>query len=314
MNGDVGESRAIVPLAVAAAVAAVSTAAPVIRLAEPLAPEAIAGLRVAVTTLALLALGLARAGRGGLSSLRTLLASPRDRALTAVAGLCLAAHFAAWITSLSYTSVIRSVALVSTTPLFAGLLARVLGDRVSPRLYLGTLLAIGGTAIMVALDGPGAAGGAAWIGDLLALSGALTGAIYLLCGRSVQTRLGDALAMEDYFLGVNLVAGAALWILIAARGVELAPAGVEVGDYVAIVWLGLVPGLVGHGLFNWAVRRLPVHVVSLAALLEPVGSGLLAWVLLAQIPEAREVAGALVLITGVAVGMPKIRRIRRDPA
>ena len=53
--------------------------------------------------------------------------SPRAAKLTLLAGLCLATHFAAWIASLWLTSVVRSVALVSTQPLWAALLARALG-------------------------------------------------------------------------------------------------------------------------------------------------------------------------------------------
>jgi drug/metabolite transporter (DMT)-like permease len=48
------------------------------------------------------------------------------------AGLCLAAHFALWITSLSYTSIAASTALVTTNPVWVALLSRFwFGEKLS---------------------------------------------------------------------------------------------------------------------------------------------------------------------------------------
>ena len=120
-----GGDRGALALGLGCAVLAISTAAPVIRLADPLAPEVVACLRVIVTVVAL---GLV-ARKATASAARALSRSRSAAAWTLLAGLCLAAHFAAWIASLGMTSVVRSVALVSTQPLFAGLIGRALGDR-----------------------------------------------------------------------------------------------------------------------------------------------------------------------------------------
>jgi drug/metabolite transporter (DMT)-like permease len=288
-----------VPVGLAIAVLAIASSAAVIRLAHPLGPEVVACLRVTVTALGLWLVTWRATG----TSLRLLAGSSQAATLTILAGLCLAAHFGAWIASLSLTSVVRSVALVSTQPLFAGLFARALGDRAPPRLYVGTAIAVVGTLVMVD-PGTESVIETAWIGDLLALSGAVTAAAYLAIGRRVHQQLGDELPVEGYFVSVNLVAAAALWLWVLAVGAELGPIGVEWGDYVAILWVGLVPGIVGHGLLNWAVRRVPVHTVSLAVLLEPAGAALFAWLLLAEVPALREGVGALLLIGGVALGLP----------
>jgi drug/metabolite transporter (DMT)-like permease len=291
------ESDGRVALGLGMAVLAISSATAAIKLADPLAPEVVACLRVSVTVLGLALLG----PRASVRAVRALLASPREAGLTALAGLCLAAHFAAWITSLSLTSVVRSVALVSTQPFFAGLLARAIGDRAPGRLYLGSLVAIAGTVLMIE---PGETSGA-WVGDLLALSGAITAAMCLMLGRRIHARLGDALPLDGYLVCVNLVAAACLGLFVLLRGSSFVPAGVAAGDYLAIVWLGLVPGIVGHGLLNWAVRKVPVHTVSLAVLLEPAGAALLAWALLGESVGVREALGAAVLLGGVALGLPR---------
>jgi drug/metabolite transporter (DMT)-like permease len=292
------ESDWRVALGLGVAVLAISSATAAIKLAQPLAPEMVAWLRVSVTMLGLALLG----PRASARAVRALLASPREACLTVLAGVCLAAHFAAWITSLSLTSVVRSVALVSTQPFFAGLLAWVIGDRAPGRLYLGSLVAIAGTVLMIDPDGQAGA----WLGDLLALSGAITAAMCLMLGRRIHAQLGDALPLDGYLVCVNVVAATCLGLFALLRGSPLVPDGVAVGDYLAIVWLGLVPGIVGHGLLNWAVRKVPVHTVSLAVLLEPAGAALLAWVLLGERVGAREAAGAAVLLAGVALGLPRL--------
>lgn len=289
-----------------AAVLAISTAAPAIRLAEPLGSEAVACVRVTITGLGLMLFAWPSAR----AATKALAAAPRERRLTVLAGLCLAAHFATWIASLSLTSVVRSVALVSTQPLWAGLIARAMGERVPTRLYLGSLVALAGTVVMVAEPGAGLgeSGALAWLGDGLALIGAVTAAIYLALGRRVHGGLGDALPVEGYFVLVNVVAGVSLWTFALARGAAFNPEGIGVADWSAVVWLGLVPGLVGHGLLNWAVRRVPVHTVALATLLEPVGAAIIAWLLLGEGVATREAVGGLILLGGVGLGLPRAAR------
>jgi drug/metabolite transporter (DMT)-like permease len=283
----------------ALAVLATASAALFVRLAEPIAPELIAAGRVGVTAVATCTLAFASLP----ATLARLRERPHEATWLAIAGLCLAAHFGAWIVSLSLTSVVRSVALVTTTPLFAGVLARLLGDRVSPRLYLGSVVALGGTGIMVA--SPDALEGGSWIGDLLALSGAITAAVYLAIGRHVHARMGDALPLRDYFALVNVVAALGLWAWVGLAGIAIAVPQASELDIAAVVFLGLVPGVIGHGLLNWAVRRTPVHVVALASLLEPLGAAALAWLVLGEAVGVREGVGAGVLLIGVALGLPR---------
>lgn len=291
------DGRVLAGLAIS--VLAIASAALFVRMAAPIPPELIAAGRVSITALVALLLATLTLPQ----TLRNLAGRPREAMWLVLAGLCLAAHFGAWITSLSLTSVVRSVALVTTTPLFAGLLARALGDRVSPRLYVGGTVALLGTIVMVA--SPDALVGGSLVGDALALSGALTAALCLAIGRHVHARMGDALPLRDYFALLNLVAAIGLWSFVAVRGVAVDVPGAEQFDWAAVAFLGLVPGLIGHGLLNWAVRRTPVHVVALASLLEPLGAAALAWIVLGEAVGIREGIGAAIVLLGMALGLPK---------
>ena len=106
-----------------------------------LAPAlAIAFWRNAAGAAALLPVLLTRE-RAGLRGLRR-----RDLRSSLVAGLFLAAHFAAWLPSLHMTSVAASIALVTTTPVWTTLIARMSGVQLPRVVWWGLLLAVVGAA------------------------------------------------------------------------------------------------------------------------------------------------------------------------
>ncbi len=272
-------------------VAAVSSAATVVLLAAPLPSLWIAAGRVLVTGAALLLLG----GREVPAWIRAVRSRPAIGWRTFAAGALLALHFGSWIASLTMTTVLRSTALVALQPVFAGLLGRALGDRVSPWLYAGAAVSLGGTWLLV--SGPEGAGGGSLAGDVLALVGAGSAAAYLAVGRSVR----DDVPLRAYLGSVHAIAG--LLLLVCALVFSFPfeqPPGAQA--WLAVLYLGLVPGVVGHGLFNWVVRQVPIDRVALAILLEPVGATLLAWLVLGRTVTGLEVAGAAIVLLGVGLG------------
>ena len=278
--------------ALAVAVTAISSAALVILLAEPLHPLVIATGRVAITGVALTLLGATAVP----ALWRALREEPALLWRIGLAGLLLGVHFGAWIASLSLTTVLRSVALVTTQPLFAGLVGRMIGDRADPKLYIGTGVAIAGTLV---LAWPGQSGEGSVLGDTLALIGAAAAAGYLAVGRSLRTRF----ELRPYLGLVHLIGATLLALTALAIGVDWRPPGTQTADLLALLYLGLIPGVIGHGLLNWSVRHVPVHTVALVILLEPIGATVLAVAILAKPVTLLEIIGATILFGGVAIGL-----------
>ncbi len=274
-------------------VLAVSSAATFVLLAAPLPSLYIAGGRVAVTAIALLLLGH-REARAWLCAVRE---RPELAARTVLASALLALHFGAWIASLGMTSVLRSTALVAMQPVFAGGLGRLLGDRVSPRLYVGA--ALSGLGIWVLVGGSAGLESGSILGDALALVGAAAAAGYLALGRSVRS----AVPLRAYLGSVHALAGVTLLVVACTVHPDADARALPSGAWLAVLYLGLVPGLIGHGLFNWVVRKVPIDRVSLAILLEPVGATALAWAVLDRAVGGTEMIGAAVVLAGVALGM-----------
>lgn len=283
--------RDLTPLVLVAGILAVSTASIFVRFAQGGADSlVIAAGRLAIATAVLAPLALARHG----AALRAL--SRRDLALALGAGALLAVHFGSWIASLALTSVLQSVVLVATTPLWVAVLApAALGERLSRGVALGLLLAVAGGAVMAA--GGAAADAAGGPGDLrggaLALLGAFAMAGYLLVGRGLRARL----ALVPYVFVVYGAAAVTLALAVLATGRPLA--GIEPRTWGWIALLALVPQLVGHTSFNWALRHMKATPVAVVLFGEPVGAALLAFAVLGERPGAVRLAGAAVILAGV---------------
>lgn len=286
-------SRDLTPFVLLAGILAVSAASIFVRFAQGGADSlVIAAGRLAIATLALAPVALAR-HRGALHGL-----GRRDSLLALAAGVLLALHFASWIASLAMTTVLQSVVLVTTTPLWVALLAPfALGERLSRGVVLGLLLAVAGGALMAAGgEGAGARSAAApdaLRGGALALLGAWAMAGYLLVGRGLRARL----ALVPYVFIVYGAAATALLLVVALAGRPVA--GLPPATWGWIVLLALVPQLIGHTSFNWALRHMRATPVAVVLFGEPVGATLLAFLVLGERPTAVRLAGAAVILTGV---------------
>jgi drug/metabolite transporter (DMT)-like permease len=269
--------------AVAVGVLAVSAAAIFIRLAE--APAvAVAFWRCALGAAVLLPPAIVRRDR-----------FPRGRELYVgvASGVALGAHFGFWISSLDYTSVAASVVLVSTQPVFVAILAYLLfGERTSPRSFAGILVALAGTAIIAA---DGTVGSAAFLGNALALVGAVTVAIYVLIGRSSRTTGG--IGVLPY--SIVVYSAAALTLLVAAIPLDVRLWGYSGETWFWIWAITLGPQIMGHTVFNWALRYVEASIISGTILAEPVVSALLAWLILSETPGALTILGAAVVLAGL---------------
>jgi drug/metabolite transporter (DMT)-like permease len=275
--------------AVGVAVLAASTSAILIRVAD--APEPVmAFYRVLFTTLLLLPLA-----RGAGAQLARV--SRRDFLGALLAGLALAAHFAAWFESVDLTTVAASVTLVQTQTVFVAAGAGLfLAERVSRRTLAGIAIALLGAGLMSAagaFDGGGAPD--PLLGNGLALVGAAMAAVYVLSGRSIRQRV----PVVPYVLVVYAVAAVGLLGVVLAGGHPLS--GYPPDEWLLFLGMAVGPGILGHTLINWALEHVESSVVSVSLVGEPVGSTLLAALLFAEVPGGLAIAGGAVVIAGIVV-------------
>ena len=225
----------------------------------------------------------------------------RDMALAIVGGISLALHFWAWNASIHLTTIAASVTLVSLQPaVVAAISAVALREAPSRRQVFGIAVAIAGAFIIAAPDlrgGLAPSGNQPLLGNLLAMSAAVTAAIYYTIGRSLRRSLG----VWAYVGIVYLAAFLSLVVIALSRGIALGPQPPR--ELAIFAGLAIGPMLVGHTGMNWALKYLPAYVVNLTVLGEPVGATLLGALIpsIRQIPTVNTLIGGAIVLGGVLV-------------
>jgi drug/metabolite transporter (DMT)-like permease len=254
------------------------------------------GMAVAVwrTTLAVLLLAPV-AGWRIRSDVRAF--SWRDVALILGAGVLLGIHFLAWIESLYHTTVASASVLVTTSPIFLVVLGfLVLKERLSWTTVAAICVSVAGAALIGIGDarGVGVGPNPLW-GNSLALSASLFASVYLLIGRVVRQQVSWLAYVFPLYSVAALTTLGAAWM----QGVPLF--GYEAGFYGLCLLMAIGPQILGHGSFNYALHYFPAALVGMLALLEPVGSSALAFVLFGEVPNALAITGMLVVLGAVGV-------------
>jgi drug/metabolite transporter (DMT)-like permease len=294
-------NRFVLPLVLFVGILSVSAASILIRFAQKDAPSlAIAAMRLTIASLILAPVAMTRF-RAEIHKLQR-----REVLLGLLSGLFLAIHFATWISSLEYTSVASSVVLVSTGPLWVALLSPVfLNEKLSRAALFGLALTLSGGAV-IGLSGAcvwnsglscpylsDVLHGQAMFGNLLALVGAWAVTGYLIIGRSLR----KTLSLIPYIFLVYSIA--ALILVLLMFTVHETPFGYPPTTYLWLLLLALLPQLVGHSIYNWALRFLPATLVAVTTLGEPIGSAILAFFILQERPTLVVLLGGILILIGI---------------
>lgn len=209
------------------------------------------------------------------------------------AGVMLAAHFATWVSSLTYTSVASATALVCLQVAWVVLFARLGGKRSSAQVWAGLAVALAGVLVVSGVDF--AISSRALVGDGLALLGGIFAAVYTIAGGKARQDMSTTAYTSICYstcalvlLGGAVIGGVQLW-------------GYDAESWLLIIAVTVVAQLLGHSVFNHLLATVSPTVVSLTLLLEVPGAALLAGVLLGQAPPLAAYAGLTLICTGLAL-------------
>lgn len=196
------------------------------------------------------------------------------------------------------TSAFSVALLVSTTPIFTLILARLRGIEYPIR---AQWLAVGVSALGVAVfigDKLASEGlGTAVAGDALGLLAAFSFAVYSLAVRSLTARYGASVTT-----GWGIVVGTAA---IAPWGIpavihepwQALPATFWVG----LVYAAAVAMLVGYTLWSWAIARGGVTRTAPYLFLIPIVTGVISAIFLAETFTPWKLAGAMLVLAGTTL-------------
>jgi drug/metabolite transporter (DMT)-like permease len=285
-------SRLQAYVVLAIGVSAVSWAAILVR--EAHAPALIiAAYRLTLAALPMGALALYQSASGGRAR------EPISRASIwplVLSGAFLAAHFAFWIAALQRTTVVTAVVLMATQPLIVGIASPLLlRESIARRVWFALAVALAGAATMTIAHAGSSFGEVQ--GDLYAVLGGAFAACYLMVGRSARPG-------TSWLRYVGVVYPVAAIVLVVVTLIAREPlTGYTTKTYIMIGLLALGPQLVGHSAINYALGFLPVMLVAMAILAEPVGSTALAALILHEHPTPAEIAGGVLVLIGVYLAL-----------
>ncbi|RLG77086.1 MAG: EamA/RhaT family transporter [Thermoprotei archaeon] len=265
------------------AMLSISSAAILVRLSGASATTC-AFWRLALSTVILLALGLARGER------------PYIGIEPVIAGTALATHFILWMESLFLIPVGLSTAIVITYAMFTAIVDAVLfRERISPIQVLGLILSLSSITLMYALptltresSNP--------LGITYSFMGALMATIYFSIGRATRRR---GTALTGYTTTTYGIAALATLVYALVVGENLFSYPIKTWFF--LILLALIPMLGGHTTMNYVLKFVKTSTVTSIALGEPVIASFLAYILLQEVIELRDIVLMLFTITGVGM-------------
>ena len=191
------------------------------------------------------------------------------------------------------TSIANATLIGALQPVLMLFIAPLLfRERSSARQILLAVIALGG--ISTVLLGANQSSGASLHGDALALINLGLFTVYFVRMKQVRNKGIHSIAL---IAGVFCVAAVTVspWVLLTSHDLG----AIHGTDWLSIVGMVLLSGLVGHGLMTWAQRHVDITLASLLMLGGPVISAIGAWVVFSQRLSAVQIVGALVVLAAL---------------
>lgn len=230
--------------------------------------------------------------------------SKKDWSFSAIAGIFLAFHFILWFESLNFTSVASSTVLVTMQPLFAFVGTYLFfKEKITGQTLVAGLIAICGSFLIG--WGDFRVSGDALYGDMLALIACALITGYLLFGQDVRQRV----SLMTYTMIVYSASTITLFFYVLIKGESFGPYSAE--NWLLFLLLAIVPNLLGHTLFNWAIAYVSTNVISIAILFEPVGAAILAYFIFSETISALQAIGATIILLGITLFVIDLKSFKK---
>ena len=264
------------------------------------------GPLIALSTMPVMTLIFWRNLGGSLLTLPFALRHARDRAgikWAIFAGLILALHFSGFFLAMRMTSVAAGTALVALQPIFAAIFVKIAGGHIPSTAWLGMIVSFVGVALVSGVDLQ--ISFKSFLGDIAAIISAALAAAYVMAGSKAQQTLETSTYTTICYFICAITALPIAFIT-----------GSEVFNFKANEWwilLGLIFGaqLLGHSMFNSALKRVSPAVVSLIVFFEvPVSAVLAAW-WLGQDPPVGIIPGIALILTGCVLVVTRTRGVKQ---
>jgi drug/metabolite transporter (DMT)-like permease len=218
----------------------------------------------------------------------------------AAAGVLLALHFIGFFAAMRMTSIAAGTALVALQPIFASIFIKITGGHIPAKAWLGMVVSFVGVLLISGIDF--SLDRRSFIGDVAAMISAALAALYMICGsKAMKTLVTSTYTSICY----GVCALTALPIAIVS--------GSELLNFPAREWwilLALIGGaqILGHTMFNSALKRVSPAVVSLIVFFEVPVAAVLAGVFdIGKQPSELIIPGVILILVGCTLVVLRTR-------
>ena len=230
------------------------------------------------------------------------ISSKADLLLLILAGIVLALHWWAFLESIQRSSVAIGTITFSSFPLFVTFLEPIVFKK---RLTAGNVLTALAVLVGVVITVPAFSFENRYFqGIVIGMVSSLAYAVLTLMNKRFVNRYsGTQTAFCEQ-------ATAAVVLLPLALRANLQPSAADIG---LLLFLGVVTTALAHTLFITSLKQLPAQLAGITSSMETVYAIIFAWILLKEIPTAREIAGAVIIIGAVLLSYYLEDRKKKDP-
>src|SRR3954454_2391723 len=229
----------------------------------------------------------------------------RELTLSAWAGLFFAADLISWHYAINDVGAGLATVLGNLQVVLVGLVAWLtLGERPEPRVVAAVPIALFGIVLISGVFGSGAYGEDPVRGVIFGVATGLTYAGFILVLRQSGRDLRRPAA--PLFEATTAAAVFALIAGLVIGDVDLAPSWPA---HAWLITLALTSQVVRWLLISVSLPRLPASLTSVLLTIQPVGSVILGVILLGESPSVLQLAGVVLIFSGVMVATARRPRV-----
>lgn len=231
----------------------------------------------------------------------------RDLALFVTTGLLgYTGYQIGFLLGLEHTSPFAGALMISLQPLVTLLIVTIIGERPSPLVWLGALIALGGVVLFL-LSGDAES---RWLGNLIAFGGGVSFALYQVFNRRLLREYHSA----TYSAWSTLFGAIPLVLIATPSMLDQEWSGLTASNWVGFAYMCVFPVYLAYILWGWSIKHRGV-AISGYTLIVPIVAGVMSWMFYGESFGARKIIGGLVTVAGlVLMQWANVKQKRQRPA
>ncbi len=226
----------------------------------------------------------------------------RDTKNTILAGFAFFIHLFSYAYSAHHTSISHLMLIFSINPLTTALGSWFFfNEKLTTRKIVAYALALVGIYILAREK----QGSSELMGDIMAIVAAITFSAYALLSQRARRDLSNTVFASRLYLTGSF------FFFLTTFFYGMNPLPNTTLSWQGILLLTLFPTLIGHGIFTFSLKHIPLYVLSLGKLIEPAMAAITAFLLFGEKLQPSSVLSFVIIIASVVLVIFKPKAIKQ---